>query len=72
MQIKRSMPQHHAFGGARAAAGVEQFGDSVLIYAENVRAFWMALIQQLFVGHIRDGHFLIEGDEALNLAASRP
>ena len=71
MQIKRTVAEHHTLGRAGAAAGVEQFGNSVLIDAENVRAFRMALVQQLFVRHIRDGHFVVKCDEALNLAASR-
>ena len=31
----------------------------------------MTFVQQLFVGHVRDGNFFVERDEALNLAAGR-
>ena len=37
VQVERAVGEHHAFGRAGAAAGIEEFGDRVLVEAERSR-----------------------------------
>ena len=53
VQIKRPVRQHHTFGSARTAAGIEKLCDFVLIKRQYVRAIEAAVRQEFFESRVR-------------------
>ena len=70
MNIEGAVREHHSLGCARAAAGVEDFGDFIFIKRENIGTRNAVASQKVFQVQIRLWNRLINRDIAPNTGAS--